>query len=110
MVSPTARSRIFWITAILVVLFDATTKWLAKNHLDLHMPHAVLGDVVRFPLAYTPGAAFSVSLGKYSRFVFGAFACVAEFALYRLYRTWRASENAIISGPVSMLALGLCCG
>jgi hypothetical protein len=39
-----------------------------------HIPHPIVGDVVRFTLAYNPGAAFSMSLGAYSRYIFGAFA------------------------------------
>ena len=38
-----------------------------------YVPHRIIGDVVRFTLAYNPGAAFSMSLGQYSRVIFGAF-------------------------------------
>jgi signal peptidase II len=51
-----------------------------------YVPHRIIGDWVRFTLAYNPGAAFSMSLGEYSRYIFGAFAVVALVVLWRLYR------------------------
>ena len=63
------------------------SKLLAEQLLaPRYVPHRIIGDVVRFTLAYNPGAAFSMSLGVYSRVIFGAFAVVALFVLWRLYR------------------------
>jgi len=59
---------------------------------------------VRFTLAYNPGAAFSMSVGDYSRYIFGTFAVVAIIILWRLYR---------VSAPgdvMRVLALGLATG
>ncbi len=72
------------------------------------MAHRIIGDVVRFTLAYNPGAAFSMSLGQYSRFIFGVFAMVALVVLYRLYRmTGSASRDGDI---MRIFALGLAWG
>lgn len=72
------------------------------------MPHRIIGDVVRFTLAYNPGAAFSMSLGSYSRFIFGGFAIIALIVLWRLYRMTGAGSRA--GDRVRVFALGLAFG
>jgi signal peptidase II len=96
---------VFWVAAVGVVVLDVVTKWLAVTNLQPeHMPHGVLGEFVRFTLAFNPGAAFSMSLGSYSRVVFGAFAVIALVILWRLYR---ATEPGDV---MRVLALGLASG
>jgi signal peptidase II len=73
-----------------------------------YVPHRVFGEVVRFTLAYNPGAAFSMSLGPYSRLIFGAFAVIALVVLYRLYRMTGAGARA--GDRLHVLALGLAWG
>jgi signal peptidase II len=98
-------ARLFWGAAFPVVILDVITKRLAEHFLVYpHQPHQVIGDVVRFTLAYNPGAAFSMSLGAYSRYIFGAFALVALIILWRLYRESKAAERS------KVLALGLAWG
>ena len=99
---------LFWGTATTVILVDQITKLLAERYLIRYVPREIVGDVVRFTLAYNPGAAFSMSLGENSRYIFGAFALIALFVLWRLYR---------LSGPAKrtgdrlrILALGLAWG
>lgn len=97
--------RMFWSAAITVVILDVITKLLAETYLfPPHVPHRLIGDVVRFTLAYNPGAAFSMSLGPASRVVFGGFALVALVVLWRLYRTAGPGER------LKVLALGLAWG
>jgi signal peptidase II len=72
------------------------------------VPHRIIGDVVRFTLAYNPGAAFSMSLGAYSRYIFGAFAVVALVVLWRLYRMTGAGVRA--GDRMRIVALGLAWG
>ena len=72
------------------------------------MPHHILGDVVRFTLAYNPGAAFSMSLGPYSRWIFGTFAVIALVVLWRLYRMTGAGARA--GDRLRVAALGLAFG
>ena len=64
--------------------------------------------MVRFTLAYNPGAAFSMSLGEYSRFIFGAFAVVALVVLWRLYRMTGRGVRA--GDQLRVIALGLAFG
>lgn len=96
----------FWGAAVTVVVLDYITKLIAERNLVPHMPREVIGDVVRFTLAYNPGAAFSMSLGSavVSRVIFGAFAVVALFVLWRLYRGAAPGER------LKVLALGLAWG
>ena len=98
------NGRTFWGAAIAVMALDVVTKVLAEQSLQVHVPKRVLGDVVRFTLAHNPGAAFSMSLGPASRWVFGALAVVALVVLWNLYRRAAAQEGA------KVLALGLAWG
>lgn len=87
MKQPSANGRVFWSAAVAVIVVDFLTKRLAEHFLvPRHVPHQVIGDFVRFTLAYNPGAAFSMYLGMYSRFIFGAFALIALYVVWRLYR------------------------
>ena len=98
------NSRMFWGAAITVLILDVVTKLLIEARLTPHVPVRVIGDVVRFTLAYNPGAAFSMSLGPYSRYIFGGFAIAALVILWRLYRT------ALPGEWLKSLALGLAWG
>lgn len=87
------------------MILDVITKLLAETYLfPPHVPRQILGEVVRFTLAYNPGAAFSMSLGAASRVVFGTFALVALVILWRLYRGSAPGER------LKVLALGLAWG
>jgi signal peptidase II len=72
------------------------------------VPHRIIGDFVRFTLAYNPGAAFSMSLGPYSRFIFGGFAVIALVVLWRLYRMTGTGARA--GDFTRITALGLAFG
>ncbi len=90
-------------------MLDLLTKVLAEHYLvPRYVPRRIVGDVVRFTLAYNPGAAFSMSLGQYSRVIFGAFAVVALVVLYRLYKMTGAGARA--GDRLRVLALGLAWG
>jgi signal peptidase II len=100
---------LFWGTAAAVIVVDLLTKLLAERLLaPRYVPHQILSDVVRFTLAYNPGAAFSMSLGAYSRWIFGAFAVVALVVLWRLYRMTGAGARA--GDRLRVVALGLAFG
>lgn len=106
---PRLPARLFWGTAAAVVVADVVTKVLAQQLLaPMHVPHRILGDVLRFTLAYNPGAAFSMSVGPYSRYIFGAFAVIALVVLWRLYRMTGAGSRA--GDSMRIAALGLAFG
>lgn len=99
-----SNGRVFWTAAVTVVIVDLITKLLADHFLTLHLPSQVIGEWVRLTLAYNPGAAFSMSLGSYSRFIFGGFAVIALVVLWRLERSSAPGDFSRV------LALGLCAG
>ena len=99
---------LFWGTATTVILVDQITKLLAERNLIRYVPREIIGDVVRFTLAYNPGAAFSMSLGENSRYIFGAFALIALFVLWRLYRLSGPAKR--VGDRLRILALGLAWG
>lgn len=91
------------------MVVDLVSKLMAEQYLaPRYVPHRILGNVVRFTLAYNPGAAFSMSLGQYSRFIFAGFALIALVVLYRLYRM---TGHGVRNGDaLRVLALGLAWG
>lgn len=99
------NGRLFWATAVLIVALDIVSKELATQYLrPEHVPHQIIGNIVRFTLAFNPGAAFSMSVGNHSRYVFGALAVVALVILYRLFRATKPGDTT------RTLALGLAWG
>lgn len=106
--SKTAR---FWIIVLIAVALDFVTKALAVEHLvPRHMPHQVIGDVVRFTLAYNPGAAFGMHLGPASRWIFAALSVVIVVVLVKttadLTRTSRLAAfgvPVIVGGAIGNL-------
>lgn len=95
------KPRIFWPVLGLWLLADCTTKELAQAHLVPHVSESVIGDTVRWTLAYNTGAATGISLGDYSRPFFSIAAVVAVLLLANLYR--RTDSRATLT----VLALGL---
>lgn len=86
----TGKTRWFWPLALVLLLADCSSKRIAEAELQPpHVPHEIVGDVVRFTLTYNRGAAYGMSLGDYSRWGFTALAC---FVLVLLWRTYRAAE------------------
>jgi signal peptidase II len=99
------NGRVFWTAAVFVLILDIVTKQLAVRYLmPQHVPHEIIGNVVRFTLAFNPGAAFSMWLGPHSRYIFGSFAVIALVILWRLYRTTLPGDM------LRVVALGLAWG
>jgi signal peptidase II len=95
------KTRIFWPVLGIWLLADCTTKELAETHLVPHISEPVLGDTLRWTLAYNTGAATGISLGAYSRPFFSLAAVVAVILLANLYR--KTDSKATLT----LLALGL---
>ena len=84
MAPPAARTWPFWAIVASVMAFDFVTKALAVEALSpRHIPHRVIGDVVRFTLAYNPGAAFGMHVGPASRWIFAVLSLVIVGVLLR---------------------------
>src|SRR5262245_39307436 len=83
----TRKARLFWPLAVTALLADCASKLIAETALTPpHVPHPLLGEVVRFTLAYNPDGAMSLSLGPYSRLGFSLLALAALIILAGLYR------------------------
>ena len=89
------RARVFWPILLTLLIADCSTKELAETYLaPEHMPHDVVGSVVRLTLSRNPGAAMSLSLGPYSRIGFSVAALLAVIILVRLYHATPAGDRA----------------
>lgn len=74
----------FWMLVLVIAAADAFSKALAVEYLTpRHIPHRIIGDVVRFTLSYNPGAAFGMHLGPASRWIFAALSVVIVVVLIR---------------------------
>ena len=78
--------RLFVVTAITTVVLDLITKLIAEATLLRTPGVAVVGDWVQLRLVYNPGAAFGLSVGPYSRWIFFVVALVAVLVLARMSR------------------------
>jgi len=104
MTSKPSNARVFWSAALIVVFLDVATKIIVQNTLPVLEPKEIFGEYVRFTLVYNRGAAFSMSLGAQSRWIFGTFAAIALVILWRLYK------QGISGDWPRSLALGLAWG
>lgn len=98
------KARMFWPLALGLLLADCGTKRIAEGSLQLHRPEEVMGEVLRFTLAYNPGAAFGIDVGPASRIIFIVLTVIALGALFAMYRSTPPSHRiqltslALISG------------
>ncbi len=92
----------FWLIVLVVTAFDFLTKAWAVEHLaPRHIPHNIVGDVLRFTLAYNPGAAFGMHLGPASRWIFAALSVVIVIVLLRsTAELTRISKLAAFGVPI----------
>jgi signal peptidase II len=102
-VSP--KTRWFWSLAATVLVGDVVSKRLAEQALQpMHVPHEIVGDVLRFTLTYNRGAAFSMSLGEYSRWGFAVMATIVLVVLLRSLAStpagdrWQGAAIGLVSG------------
>lgn len=70
-----------------IVAVDLVTKLIAQRTLPPYQPVPVLGDFFRLTYIYNPGAAFGLSAGPASRFIFLGLAIVAVVVLFLMYRS-----------------------
>jgi signal peptidase II len=98
------KTRTFWPVLLSLVALDCATKDLAVERLSpVHVPHPVIGELVRFTLAYNPDAAMGLSLGPYSRVGFLLIAAIMICGVGYYYM--RAPKSG-----ASALALALIAG
>ena len=100
------KAKAFWPTLILLYAADFATKRIAEAQLPpAYVPHPVLGDFLRFTLAYNKNAAMGISLGDYSRAGFAITAGCVLLVLAILYR--RLPRNSTVSSfALALIAAG----
>lgn len=96
----------FWPTLVIVYALDFVTKRLAEAHLaPMHVPHRIIGDFLRFTLAYNRDAAMGLSLGGYSRVGFTITAAAVLAVLAVLYRRTPAADR-VTAFSLALIAAG----
>lgn len=99
------RANRFWTIFLTVVLVDVATKRLAVSELSPpHVPHEVIGDLLRFTLAFNPGGAMSLSLGPSSRWWFTLLSIATLFVLAYVYRQTSPDDR------IQIASIALMCG
>ena len=100
------KAAVFWPLVSLLVLADCTSKQVAVERLEPeHVPHEVIGEVVRFTLAYNQGASFSVSLGEHSRWILAALALAVLSVLMIQYRR-AAPHDSTLALALALIVAG----
>jgi len=87
------KGRIYWPIFFAWLTLDLITKHLALQNLRPGVPHEVIGDYLRFTLAFNRGAAMGMSLGDYSRPVFTIIPLVLLCGLGWLYHKTRNDQR-----------------
>jgi signal peptidase II len=99
-----AERKLFWGTAIAVIVSDVITKLIAEATLSPRTALSVIGDFVQLRLVYNQGAAFGLDVGENSRWVFFGLAIIALIVLGSMVRSTRPGDR------FRLLALALVCG
>ena len=104
------KARLFWPIVVGAVCLDVLTKLWAESALTEHVPHRVIGNVVRLTLGHNAGAAFGMSVGIYSRIAFSLFAIAGIAVIGAMYaktppeeRMRAAALGLIIGGAIGNL-------
>jgi len=95
---------LFWWVVVGVVVLDFITKQVAVAQLTGRGPVYLLGEWLSLRLVYNTGAAFGISVGPHSRWVFTVLALVALVVLGAMVRQTATKEW------FRLLTLGLVCG
>jgi signal peptidase II len=96
----------FWPLLALVFAADFLTKRLAVQHLSpAHVPHEVIGNFLRFTLAYNQDAAMGFSLGAYSRIGFTVTAVIVLVVIGAIYRRLPA-DSKMQGAALALIAAG----
>jgi signal peptidase II len=99
------RSNRFWTIFLTILLLDVATKRFAVAELSPpYVPHDVIGDFLRFTLAYNPGGAMSLSLGPSSRWWFTLLSIATLVVLAYVYRQTSPNDR------VQIASIALICG
>ncbi|MFH1701325.1 MAG: signal peptidase II [Candidatus Zixiibacteriota bacterium] len=87
---------------IAVIVLDQATKYLALSSLSLGQPIPVLGDYLRWTLAYNPGGAFGMRLGGPNYYLITS---LIVFAILIFY-VFKNRNASFISIPLAIVSGG----
>jgi signal peptidase II len=99
------RANRFWTIFLTIVLIDVATKRFAVSQLaPPYVPRDIIGDFLRFTLAFNSGGAMSLSLGPSSRWWFTLLSIATLFVLAYMYRQISPDDRLQIA------SIALICG
>lgn len=99
------KSHIYYPLAAVWLIADFLTKRWAFDFLSTHGgSQQIVGDYLRFTLAFNKGMAFGISFGEWSRWILIGFVLITIGLIYHLYRQTRDSER------IQTIALALITG
>ncbi len=99
------RANRFWTIFLTIVLLDVATKRFAVIELSPpYVPHKMIGDILRFTLAFNSAGAMSLSLGPSSRWWFTLLSIGTLFVLAYMYRNTSPDDH------VQIASIALICG
>jgi signal peptidase II len=98
------RANRFWTIFLTVVLLDVATKRFAATELAPYVPREIIGDFLRFTLAFNSAGAMSLSLGPSSRWWFTLLSIATLFVLAYVYRQTSPDDRLQIA------SIALICG
>ena len=99
------RANRFWTIFLTVVLLDVATKRFAVIELTPYAPRDIIGDFLRFTLAFNSGGAMSLSLGPSSRWWFTLLSIATLFVLAYMYRQTSPDDRLQI-GSIALICGG----
>lgn len=100
------KARIFLPLFAGVFLSDCASKRVAVDQLSpAYVPHDIVGDVLRFTLAYNQRAAMGLSAGAWSRWVLAAVA-TAMLVAVAVWLVRTKSRDPLLFGGTALIAAG----
>ena len=102
------KARVFWPLLFVLLLSDCATKRWAESHLTEHAPEPVVGEVLRWTLAYNQAGAMGITFGAASRPLLILATLVVLGMLARFYRTAAPQDGALAAATALVVggALG----
>ena len=104
---PHAMRRLYFLTALVVLALDRTTKWLVEDRIELHDSLQVIPGFFRLTHVQNRGAAFGLfaeSPSEWKVAVLVLFSLVALVVVSALL--WRNSHSLTMTGTALSLILG----
>ncbi|MGP4848633.1 signal peptidase II, partial [Marinobacter sp. 1Y8] len=106
MVANGSRAFVWYILALVIVIIDQWTKWLAETKLTFHDPVPVIDPFLNWTLAYNYGAAFSflADAGGWQKWFFSGLALL--MSLFLIIYLIKAPRKATLLSFGLALVLG----